>query len=192
MAPAGFVYLMFCESTGLHKIGFSEDPFRRAATLGLDDGAVVHAIPHACPRIVEKALHCHFAAQREQGEWFALSPDDVATFCAVGQDGYWPPWLLRQIEEASMTPLQRRAEHSRRVDGGDTGFGARLKALREASGMTQAELAAAAGVALGTVRKLEQGIQNPSWVAALALADAMGVRTNDFRPLDEFRPRPVE
>lgn len=73
-----------------------------------------------------------------------------------------------------------------RVDAADTGFAGRLKALRADAGLSQAELARMAGLGLGTVTKLEQGLQGPSWAAVLALADVLGVS------LDDFRPRPVE
>lgn len=70
------------------------------------------------------------------------------------------------------------------AEGADegTGFAARLKALREAKGLSQAELAAAAGLALGGVTKLEQGHREPSWATALALSEALGCSLDDFRP----------
>lgn len=77
-----------------------------------------------------------------------------------------------------------------RVDAGDTGFAARLKALRADSGLSQVELARMAGLGLGTVTKLEQGLQGPSWAAVLVMARVLGVRTDDFRPLDDPRPPP--
>lgn len=75
-----------------------------------------------------------------------------------------------------------------RIDAGaiTAGVGRRAKAIREAAGLSQAELAEATDLALGTVRKIEQGLQAPSFAALLALADVLGVS------LDEFRPRPVE
>lgn len=73
-------------------------------------------------------------------------------------------------------------KRKRRVDADDTGLAGRLKALRESAGLSQTELAAAADLALGTVRKLEQGGQGASWAAVLALADALGAGLDDFRP----------
>jgi transcriptional regulator with XRE-family HTH domain len=64
----------------------------------------------------------------------------------------------------------------------DPAFGARLQALRESAGLSQAELAAYAGVGLGTLRHYEQGRHGPTWVAVLALCRALGCRPDDFLP----------
>ena len=55
-------------------------------------------------------------------------------------------------------------------------FGARLKALREQRGLTQAKLAEAAGISLGAVRNYEQGLREPSLAAGVKLARALGIR----------------
>jgi transcriptional regulator with XRE-family HTH domain len=52
---------------------------------------------------------------------------------------------------------------------------ARLRALREAAGWSQAELAQAAGVSQQAVNTYERGERCPSWEAALRLAAALGV-----------------
>ena len=70
-----------------------------------------------------------------------------------------------------------------------TGYGARLRALREAAGVTQAGLAERAGCALNTVAKLEQGRQEPAWPLALAIADALGVAIGEFRVADGIAAR---
>jgi DNA-binding XRE family transcriptional regulator len=60
-------------------------------------------------------------------------------------------------------------------------FAVRLKALREATGMTQAALAEAAGLHLSVVFKIEQGIRDdPSWATVRALAKALGVDCTAF------------
>jgi transcriptional regulator with XRE-family HTH domain len=61
-----------------------------------------------------------------------------------------------------------------------TGFAQRLKALREARGLTQSQLAEAAGLNLHGLTKLEQGVGEPHWPTVLALADALGCQPNDF------------
>jgi transcriptional regulator with XRE-family HTH domain len=80
-----------------------------------------------------------------------------------------------------------------------TGFAARLKALRESAGLTQAQLAERAGLHLHGVTKLEYGDREPSWPTVLALAAALGVSTETFvntapaeqaqEPLPRGRPR---
>jgi transcriptional regulator with XRE-family HTH domain len=62
-------------------------------------------------------------------------------------------------------------------------FADRLRTLRGRKGLTQSQLAAAVGIHPMTVAKLEGGSRpDPRWSTVLALADALGV------PLDEFRP----
>src|SRR5262245_5404023 len=55
-----------------------------------------------------------------------------------------------------------------------TGFAARLRQLREAAGLTQAELAERAGLHLHGLTKLEQGYREPAWSTVKALAKALG------------------
>jgi transcriptional regulator with XRE-family HTH domain len=59
-------------------------------------------------------------------------------------------------------------------------FGARLRALREAAGLTQAQLAEKAGLHAQGVVKLERGERKPAWETVLALADALGVTCQNF------------
>lgn len=60
-------------------------------------------------------------------------------------------------------------------------FGLRLKELREAKGLSQQALANSAGMHVFGVAKLEQGLRQPSWATACALADALGIPINEFR-----------
>jgi transcriptional regulator with XRE-family HTH domain len=55
-----------------------------------------------------------------------------------------------------------------------------LKSLREKAGYTQKQLAEKAGITLGDVRNLEQGIHNARWTTVRALADALGVSCEAF------------
>ena len=63
-----------------------------------------------------------------------------------------------------------------------TGFASRLTTLREAAGLTQAQLADRTGYYRFTLAKLEQGVQEPTWPTVLALAAALGVEITDFLP----------
>ncbi len=76
-----------------------------------------------------------------------------------------------------------------------TGFGNRLRQLREATGLTQAELAERAGLNKFGVAKLEQGLREPAWPTVLALSEALGCSPNDFRTTSEeekeVTPRPM-
>jgi transcriptional regulator with XRE-family HTH domain len=59
-------------------------------------------------------------------------------------------------------------------------FAGRLRELREAVGLTQQQLADAAGLKLGGIRDLEQSRRSPSWETVLALAAALGVECTAF------------
>src|SRR5271169_2569657 len=59
-------------------------------------------------------------------------------------------------------------------------FGAKLKAAREAAGLTQSQLAARSGLHLGAVFKLEQGKREPSWETVQRLAAVLGVDCRAF------------
>ncbi len=74
--------------------------------------------------------------------------------------------------------------------GRDTvpGFGERLRLLREAAGMTQPELAVAAGTHFTNVARLESEARSPSFRLALALASALGISVADL--VAEHPPTP--
>jgi len=76
-----------------------------------------------------------------------------------------------------------------RKEHNSTGFAARLKELREEAGMSQSALAEAAGMNLWGIAKLEQGTREPSWHTVLALADALGVSTEEFRPVNKSKKK---
>jgi putative transcriptional regulator len=59
-------------------------------------------------------------------------------------------------------------------------LGSRLKAVRQAAGLTQAELAEKAGVSRKTVNTVENGVFIPSTILALSLARALDVTVEDL------------
>jgi transcriptional regulator with XRE-family HTH domain len=69
-----------------------------------------------------------------------------------------------------------------------TGFGNRLRDLREAAGLTQAQLADKAGMHLHGLSKLEQGDREPAWATVLALSNALGVKCTAFIPTNGDAP----
>jgi transcriptional regulator with XRE-family HTH domain len=62
----------------------------------------------------------------------------------------------------------------------DQTFAERLKELRGAAGLTQADLAKRAGMHKIGVAKLEQGLRQPSWATVQALCKALGVSCSAF------------
>lgn len=59
----------------------------------------------------------------------------------------------------------------------ETTLAANVRALREASGLTQKELAAASGVGVTNIRQIEQGdVNDPRLSTLRAIAHALGVK----------------
>jgi len=63
-------------------------------------------------------------------------------------------------------------------------FAQRLRALREAAGLTQTELAERAGLHRQAIAKLELSEREPAWSTVVSLADALGVSLDAFRKAD--------
>ena len=60
-------------------------------------------------------------------------------------------------------------------------FGARLRQMREAKGLSVQALAAATGLHRQSVYQWERGEREPTWAAACKLADALGCGTDALR-----------
>jgi transcriptional regulator with XRE-family HTH domain len=67
-------------------------------------------------------------------------------------------------------------------------FAGRLRELRAGKGLTQKELAEQAGMKLGGVRDLEQGLHSPSWKTVIALCQVLGVTPDAFTTPPADRP----
>ena len=57
----------------------------------------------------------------------------------------------------------------------DPALGAAIRQAREDAALTQAQLAVHAGLAVGTLTRLEAGTSDPSWSSVKGLAEALGV-----------------
>lgn len=70
-------------------------------------------------------------------------------------------------------------------------FSGRLRELREASGMTQAELAEKARLHRHSVAQFEQDLREPSWKSVQAIAKALGISCQEFekRPIKKSKKR---
>ena len=65
------------------------------------------------------------------------------------------------------------------MTGERSSWGVQVRALRQAGGMSQQELATAAGLSMSLVAQIEQGKkQNPQLATVLVLAEALGVDLN--------------
>ncbi|MGH8588878.1 MAG: GIY-YIG nuclease family protein [Gammaproteobacteria bacterium] len=77
----GFVYLI--KASGHYKIGRTNALGRRERELAIqlpERSKTVHAIQTDDPSGIEAYWHRRFEAKRRNGEWFELSPEDIAAF----------------------------------------------------------------------------------------------------------------
>jgi DNA-binding XRE family transcriptional regulator len=66
-------------------------------------------------------------------------------------------------------------------DQAPSGFGPRLKQLREEAGLSQQDLAVKTPCSVFTVSKLERGTQEPAWPLVIAFCKALGVSCEAFQ-----------
>ncbi len=59
-------------------------------------------------------------------------------------------------------------------------LGARIRERRQASGITQQELAAELKLSVAYVSLIERGARNPPYTRVVAIAEALGVRTAEL------------
>ncbi len=79
----GYVYLLQHGSRREFKIGRTMNPIRREGEISLqlpEKLEPIHYIKTDDPSGVERYWHNRFADQRKEGEWFALTPQDVKAF----------------------------------------------------------------------------------------------------------------
>jgi len=74
----------------------------------------------------------------------------------------------------------------------ESGFGQRLKELREERGLTAQQLADQARCHPMTISKLERGVQEPAWPLVLALAKALGVEVTAFVVIEPVQAEEAE
>lgn len=65
-----------------------------------------------------------------------------------------------------------------------TGFGPRLRALRQAKGLSQKALAEQVGLSLSAVQQHEQGLRSPTWETVLKYCEVFGVECGAFAAAD--------
>ena len=79
----GYVYLLKHGSRREYKIGRTNNPLRREGELGVqlpEKCQPVHYVQTDDPEGVEAYWHRRFASKRKEGEWFALTAQDVRAF----------------------------------------------------------------------------------------------------------------
>jgi hypothetical protein len=82
-AGVGYVYLLKHGTRREYKIGRTNNPLRREGELGIqlpEKCQPVHYIQTDDSEGVEGYWHRRFASKRKEGEWFALTPQDVRAF----------------------------------------------------------------------------------------------------------------
>lgn len=87
--PGGYIYLLKSTS-GYWKIGRTRNPDDRIQTFTVKlpfEVEYEHLIPCSDCIIAERQLHAQFADKRVNGEWFALTPEDVEEIKSITEMG---------------------------------------------------------------------------------------------------------
>lgn len=89
---------------------------------------------------------------------------------------------------ATAAPPLKQSRHRMKPEE----FGARLRDLREAKGVTQKQLAAFLKVSHATVSVWESGGNTPNFVQVVKIAEFLGVPVEEFAVIpDDIRPRTI-
>ncbi len=80
---AGYVYLMRDIGLGYYKIGFSGNPTHRERTLQAERPSIELLYSWLSNWKTEQQLHERYKEKRVRGEWFNLSPSDIAEIKAI-------------------------------------------------------------------------------------------------------------
>jgi len=96
--------------------------------------------------------------------------------------------VLRRVSQGVSRRPGARVGPARSYDAAvssEPSLGARLRALREARGVSARSLAATLGISASAVSQIERDVMRPSVVRLLAITDALGVSLSDvFEPTD--------
>ena len=79
----GYVYMLKHGTRREYKIGRTNNPLRREGELGIqlpEKCQPIHYVQTDDPEGVEAYWHRRLANKRKEGEWFALTPQDVRAF----------------------------------------------------------------------------------------------------------------
>lgn len=83
----GYIYIIQASDPDrYYKIGYSKNPKHRIQNMGVKlpfEVKPIHLIETNHMILVEHYLHSKYQSKRARGEWFELTPDDVADLCAI-------------------------------------------------------------------------------------------------------------
>jgi DNA-binding XRE family transcriptional regulator len=99
----------------------------------------------------------------------------------TGSDKFLP-LLIYHSERSLAVSRGRSSRADSRYAGQAAQLARQLRQVRESAGITQERLAAQAGVAIATVRKIESGaVVEPGYFTVLALMDVLGTSPGELR-----------
>ena len=86
----GYVYLICDPKNDYYKIGVTTGSIeKRLKSLQTGNGTELHIVSHVrtnTPFKLEKFLHFKFGLEREVGEWFTLSSDEISNFKKICEE----------------------------------------------------------------------------------------------------------
>ena len=94
------------------------------------------------------------------------------------------------VDEAKITPSQAVERLPPPPGGPKWAFGKVLREFREKKGMSQEQLADAAGLDRSFISLVERGIQSPNVVVLLKIADVLGAPAAELKAKTESNMRP--
>lgn len=118
-------YLYLLESDGYYKIGIANDVQSRIAQLSTGNPHAIGLI--SCygfnnAEIVERAIHQRFAGERQRGEWFRLTGQNIAEFDDMC--GLLGGLAIRENDAVSEADIEEAEELAQPVDGGKWDYAA--------------------------------------------------------------------
>lgn len=144
---SGYIYAIGVEKTTFVKIGRSENPEFRLASLQIGSPLkliLIHKIKTEYPAKFEKFIHKELCNKNMHGEWFDIEHENILDLFSDALDKFIPQGIDEQVSQEGL------------------GFGDYINMALKYRGMTQKELAEAIGISGNSLSRIIRGdIKDP-------------------------------